>query len=80
MNEQEKQTVNDQPVETAQDQFFGIKNAVVTKAPEVEGIETESAEPQIEALPEETSVKGEIEDIEDKIQILRQRLAPSREA
>ena len=63
MNEQEKQTVNDQPVETAQDQFFGIKNAVVTKAPEVEVIETESAEPQIEALVEETSVKGEIEDI-----------------
>jgi predicted nucleic acid-binding Zn-ribbon protein len=25
-------------------------------------------------------IKGEIEDIEDKIQILRQRLAPSREA
>ena len=63
MNEPENQTVNDQPMETTQDQFFGIKNEVVATAPEVEVSETESTEPQVEVRAEETSVKGEIEEI-----------------
>ena len=39
MNEKANETIDqveDQPTQTIQDQFFGIKNDVVTDAPEVE--------------------------------------------
>ena len=69
MSESEKQIVNDQLMETTQDQFFGIKNEVVTKAPEVEVSETDNIEPVVEAQVEEISVKSEIEEIRRQFEV-----------
>ena len=76
MNEQVDNAIDqteDQPTQTIQDQFFGIKNDVVTDAPEVElegaTNETEATEETIvEEQQQQESVSSEIEEIKKQLE------------
>jgi len=78
MNEQVDNAIDqteDQPTQTIQDQFFGIKNDVVTDAPEVElegaTNETEATEETIveeQQEEQQQSVSSEIEEIKKQLE------------